>query len=117
MEKKSILLDISIDFSTKIPKLVKKLKENRETIISNQIGRSATSIEANIHEAQYGNSKADFIAKLHIALKESNETKYWLILLEKSELIAKDEFAIISNECEKIKAMLIKSLKTAKSSL
>jgi len=111
---KSILLDISIDFATKIISLVKCLRENKETIISNQIGRSATSIGANIHEAQYGNSKADFIAKLHIALKEANETKYWLILLSKTNYINEDEFKTLENECEKIKAMLIKSLNTAK---
>ena len=68
--KENILLNLSIDFSVKVIALVKRLRENKETIISNQIGRSATSIGANIHEAQYGNSKADFIAKFHIALKD-----------------------------------------------
>ena len=114
MKKENILLDLSIEFSTKIIKLVKKLKENRESIISNQVGRSGTSIGANIHEAQYGNSKADFIAKLHIALKEANETKYWLILLNKSSYIDDNEYQALENDCEKIKAMLIKSINTAK---
>jgi len=112
--KESVLLNISIDFSKDIISLVKKLKENKENIISNQIGRSGTSIGANIHEAQYGNSKADFISKLHIALKEANETKYWLILLNKSNYINNDEYEILANDCEKIKAMLIKSINTAK---
>jgi len=115
MKKENVLLDISIEFSTRIIELVKKLKENRENIISNQIGRSGTSIGANIHEAQYGNSKADFISKLHIALKETNETKYWLILLSKSNYISDTEYKILENDCEKIKAMLIKSINTAKS--
>ncbi|MCL2484192.1 MAG: four helix bundle protein [Firmicutes bacterium] len=112
--KESILLKASIEFSTKIINLVRKLKENKENIISNQIGRSGTSIGANIHEAQYGNSKADFISKLHIALKEANETKYWLVLLRNSNYITESEYKILENDCEKIKAMLIKSLNTAK---
>ena len=112
--KENVLLDISIEFSTKIILLVKKLKENKESIISNQIGRSGTSIGANIHEAQYGNSKADFISKFHIALKEANETKYWLILLHKSNYITNVELKALENDCEKIKAMLVKSINTAK---
>lgn len=71
----------SIDFAVAIIDLVKQLKSQHESIISNQIGRSGTSIGANIHEAQYAHSKADFISKLQIALKESNETSYWLELL------------------------------------
>ena len=64
----------SMDFAISIVNLVKNLKEKRESIISNQIGRSGTSIGANIREAQYAHSKADFISKLQIALKEPNET-------------------------------------------
>ena len=112
--KENILLDISIEFSVKIIDLARCLKEQRETIISNQIGRSGTSIGANIHEAQFGNSKPDFISKLHIALKEANETKYWLTLLHKTNYISDMDFASLGNDCEKIKAMLIKSLNTAK---
>jgi len=112
--KESVLLNLSIEFATKILSLVKFLRENKETIISKQIGRSATSIGANIHEAQYGNSKADFIAKFHIALKEANETKYWLVLLNQTGHLPKEEFEKIADECEKIKAMLIKSLNTLK---
>ena len=72
----------SMDFAVSVIDLVKMLKEKRETVISNQIGRSGTSIGANIREAQYAHGKADFIAKLQIALlKEANETGYWLELL------------------------------------
>ena len=74
----------SMDFAVSIINLVKYLKEKRESIISNQIGRSGTSIGANIREAQYAHGKADFIAKLQIALKEANETGYWLELLFKT---------------------------------
>ena len=66
----------SMDFAVQIINLVKELKSKRESIISNQIGRSGTSIGANIREAQYAHGTADFIAKLQIALKESNETGY-----------------------------------------
>ena len=74
----------SMDFAVSIINLVKALKEQHESIISNQIGRSGTSIGANIREAQYAHGKADFIAKLQIALKEANETGYWLELLFKT---------------------------------
>ena len=83
--KENILIDKSIDFAARIIKLRKFLEEKqKEHIISKQIVRSGTSIGANINEAQYGNSKADFIAKLHISLKETAETEYWLRLLNKS---------------------------------
>ena len=68
----------SMDFAVSIIELVKSLKFKRESIISNQIGRSGTSIGANIRESHYAHSKADFIAKLQIALKEANETGYWI---------------------------------------
>ena len=64
--------------------LVKFLKSRHETIISNQIGRAGTSIGTNIHEAQYAHGKADFVSKLQIALKEANETSYWLLLLSET---------------------------------
>lgn len=79
----------SMDFAVSIINLTKSLKEKKESTISNQICRSGTSIGANIHEAQYAHSKADFIAKLQIALKEENETGYWLELLYKTDYITK----------------------------
>ena len=77
----------SMDFAVKIINLVKDLKSKHETVISNQIGRSGTSIGANIREAQYAHGKPDFIAKLQIALKEANETGYWLELLYKTDYL------------------------------
>ena len=68
----------SMDFAVQIINLVKDLKSKHEEVISNQIGRSGTSIGANIREAQYAHGKPDFISKLQIALKEANETGYWL---------------------------------------
>ena len=82
----------SMDFAVSIINLVKKLKSEKESIISNQIGRSGTSIGANIREAQYAHGRADFIAKLQIALKESNETGYWLELLHRTNYLAENEF-------------------------
>ncbi len=74
----SKLKEISMEFSVDIIELVKYLKSNKEAIISNQIGRSGTSIGANIHEAQYAQDRKDFVSKLEIALKEASETGYWL---------------------------------------
>ena len=79
----SKLHTLSIDFAVQILNLVKFLKSQHETIVSNQIGRAGTSIGANIHEAQYAHGKPDFIAKLQIA-QEANETSYWLELLLKT---------------------------------
>ena len=79
IEKQNKLVDLSVDFTVEILNLVKFLKNQHETIISNQIGRAGTSIGANIHEAQYAHGKPDFTAKLQIALKEANETSYWLL--------------------------------------
>lgn len=104
----------SIDFAVSIIRLVKSLKEKRESIISNQIGRSGTSIGANIHEAQYAHSKADFVAKLQIALKEANETGYWLELLYKTDYINEAEYKSLSSACSSIRIMLISSIKTIK---
>ncbi len=104
----------SMDFAVSIIHLVKTLKEKRESIISNQIGRSGTSIGANIREAQYAHSKADFISKLHIALKEANETGYWLELLFKTDYISETEYNYLNSVCTSIRVMLISSIKTAK---
>ena len=82
MQKDNPLLDKSLLFAARIVKLNKYLtKEKKETVIAKQIIRSATSIGANANEAIYGQSKADFIAKLQISLKETAETEYWLRLL------------------------------------
>lgn len=104
----------SMDFAVSIINLVKSLKERRESIISNQIGRSGTSIGANIREAQYAHSKADFVAKLQIALKEANETGYWLELLFRTQYISEEEYRTLDSACASIRVMLIASINTAK---
>ncbi|MBO5870166.1 MAG: four helix bundle protein [Clostridia bacterium] len=103
-----------MDFAVSIIGLVKFLKENKEHIISNQIGRSGTSIGANIREAQYAHGKADFISKLQIALKEANETGYWLELLFKTNYISAEEYKSLDSACTSIRVMLISSINTAK---
>ena len=105
----------SMDFAVSIISLVKALKEKRESIISNQIGKSGTSIGANIREAQYAHSKADFVAKLQIALKEANETGYWLELLFRTNYISEEEYKMLDSACTSIRVMLIASINTAKS--
>lgn len=108
------LLPKSMDFAVSIIHLVNHLKSQRESIISNQIGRSGTSIGANIREAQYANSRADFISKLQIALKEANETGYWLELLFRTNYISEAEYQSLDSACTRICVMLIASLNTAK---
>ena len=99
----------SMDFAVSIINLVKYLKEKRESIISNQIGRSGTSIGANIHEAQYAQSKKDFVAKLEIALKESNETSYWLKLMYETKRIDTATYQYAEKLCGNIRRLLIAS--------
>jgi len=111
----SILIQKSLKFSAKIIKLQQYLiKEKKESIISKQVIRSATSIGANINEANYGSSKADFIAKMHIALKECAETEYWIRLLTESKYITDEIFNNLINDCLSIKKMLVATLNTAK---
>ena len=104
----------SLDFAVEIINLVKSLKSKHESVISNQIGRSGTSIGANIHEAQYAHGRADFIAKFQIALKEANETGYWLELLYKTGYLSNEEYKSLDFECASIRVMLISSINTAK---
>ena len=106
--------ELSMDYSVDIINLVKYLKSNHETIIANQIGRSGTSIGANIHEAQYAQGKKDFISKLEIALKEASETGYWLELLHRTNYINDQQYKILSDKCTTIREMLISSCRTAK---
>lgn len=112
--KENKLADLSMDFSVQIINLVKELKIKHESIISNQIGRAATSIGANIYEANYAQGKKDFISKLEIALKEASETGYWIELLYRTGYIDDDTFKKLNEQCTSIRVMLIASCKTAK---
>ncbi len=111
----SILTEKTIDFAAKILHLQRYLgKEKKEYIISKQIVRSATSIGANVNEANYGQSRADFISKLHIALKETAETEYWLKLLVKADFLKEEKGRELLADCVEIKRVLISSINTAK---
>ena len=112
--KENKLAELSMEFAVDIINLVRRLKENREAIISNQIGRSGTSIGANIHEAQYAQGKKDFISKLEIALKEASETGYWLELLHRTNYIDEQLYKSLSAKCTSLHVMLIASCRTAK---
>ncbi len=112
--KENKLAELSMEFSVDIINLVKYLKSNHESIISNQIGRSGTSIGANIHEAQYAQGKKDFISKLEIALKEASETGYWLELLRRTNYIDEQSYKSLSAKCTSLRVMLIASCRTAK---
>lgn len=110
----SPLLDKSLDFATQIVLFYEEFsKSKKDTTIAKQLLRSATSVGANINEAIYGNSKADFISKLHISLKETGESIYWLKLLKNTKL-ANYDFDCLLSLAEEIKRMLIASLNTAK---
>lgn len=105
------LADLSMDFSIDILEILDRVTGHSS--LKNQLERSATSIGANIREAKYAHSKADFIAKLQIALKECYETEYWLELFEKAN-ITNDDLKKIKHDCGAIRKMLIASINTAK---
>ena len=112
--KEDKLGDLSMELSVEVLKLTKELRSKHETVISNQIGRSATSICANIAESKYAHSRADFIAKLEIALKETNETSKWLEMLWKSDYIDEERYKALGRKCSTIRFLLVKSITTAK---
>ena len=106
------LADLSTDFAVKILKLTGGMKDHYS--LANQLERSATSIGANIREAKYAHSKADFTAKLQIALKECYETEYWLELMQKAELLPEEVAKTYLHDCGSIRRMLIASVNTVK---
>ena len=116
--KENILVDITKKFAIEIINLCKIIKEERgEKILVGQLLRSATSIGANLHEGNYASSKADFINKLQIALKECFETDYWLELYKETKYITFDEYKKMHEDCSKIRTILTASIKTAKQNL
>ena len=108
----SKLRDLSTDFAVKVIKMCDGIKGHYSLV--SQLERSATSIGANIHEANYAASKADFINKFHIALKECGETEYWIEMLVGSNAISEQIAKELLQECGVIRRMLVKSITTAK---
>ena len=108
----SKLRTLTIDFAVKVIQVCGEIKGHSSLV--NQLERSATSIGANIHEANYAHGKADFIAKFQIALKECYETEYWIELFVKSELMNREVAKELYHQCGTIRRMLISSINTAK---
>ena len=114
--KESALHIKSLDFASSIVLFYEKfLTLKKDNTIAKQLLRAATSIGANINEASFGNSKADFISKLHIALKECGESLYWLELIKRVYVLDVEiDIDLLIKECNEIKALLISSINTAK---
>ena len=111
VEQKSFL------FSVRVVKLARYLQEEkREYILSKQLIRAGTSIGANIVESQQAQSRADFISKLSIALKEASETDYWLRLLNATDYLSESEFSSIIADCKELEKILTSIIKTTRSS-
>ena len=110
------ILELSFDFSLEIIKLYQKLVDNKEFVLSKQLLRSATSIGANVEEANAAQTKKDFILKMSIASKEARETKYWLKLLDKSKLVEID-YSCYLQSIEHIINILTKIVKSSQESL
>ena len=108
------LVDLSFDFAKCIVNLVDNIKTPKSYYMIDQLARAGTSVGANIHEAQYAHSRADFIAKMEIALKEANETSYWLKLLVDTGRITEADYMYTEKLCGNIRRLLIASCSTAK---
>ncbi len=111
----SVLRTKSKEFAKDIVFLCRTLKQNGvEGALINQLLRCGTSIGANIHEAQYAQGTKDFISKFEIALKECNESEYWLELLYETNSVAENDFKYFQSKCIELRRMLVSSVKTLK---
>ncbi len=108
------LLDLSFEFAVAIVNLIDGVTTPKSSYMTEQLARAGTSIGANIYEAQYAQSKKDFISKLEIALKESNETNYWLKLMYETKRIDATTYKYTEKLCGNIRRLLIASCKTSK---
>ena len=111
-EAKNQLREESIDFAIAVSDVCDGIKGC--SVYVNQLLRCSSSIGANIHEAKYAQSRADFISKLEIALKESSETDYWLELLYRKQRLSAETYQTLKNKCGTIRRKLIASVTTAK---
>ena len=113
--KENLLVDLSKQFAVDIIKLYDEIRDTKKhTVLINQLLRCGTSIGANIHEGNYASSRADFINKFHIALKECYETEYWLDIMKDAGIISLERFSDLDAKCRKIRKLLSASIKTAK---
>lgn len=114
MEKKNVIKQKSFEFAKEIVYLYKVLADKREFVLSKQLLRSGTSIGANVRESEHAQSKADFIQKLSISLKEANETEYWLDLLYETNYLTNEEFLNVKNKNIEILKLLTSIINTSK---
>ena len=113
--KPNQLVILSKTFAVDTINLCEQIKERKKASgIVNQLLRSGTSIGANIHEANYAASKADFVNKLQIALKECYETDYWLDIFHTAEIVTDEEYKNLYAQCSKLRTLLVASINTAK---
>jgi len=113
--KENIIKNKSFAFSLRVIKLYKYLVEiKKDFVLSKQILRSGTAIGALIYESEHAESKADFIHKLSISLKEANETDYWLELLFQSDYISQIEYELIKRDIQELLKLLVSIIKTSK---
>jgi len=110
----SFLEKKSYAFALRIVQTVQSLQRQKEFVLSRQLLRSGTTIGALIAESQFAQSKADFASKLQIALKEANETRYWIRLLRDSSYLTEEEADALIRENEELISILVKSIKTSK---
>ena len=116
-QNENIVQQKSYEFALRVVRLHTYLNnEKKEYIISNQLFRAGTSIGANLAEAKYAQSRADFISKCHIALKESSESSYWISLLHDSDILSDTEYDSISQDLNELLALLTSIVKTSKKS-
>ncbi|MCI5227698.1 MAG: four helix bundle protein [Candidatus Electrothrix sp. AX2] len=111
---KGPIYDKSFSFALRIVRLSKFLQGKKEFVLSKQVLRSGTAIGAMVREAEHAESKADFIHKMAIALKEANETLYWLELLHQAQFIKTSDFQSIHHDSEELLKLLIAIVKTSK---
>ena len=118
MTQDNILIDKSIDFAIRMTNCYKYLMEEKnEYIMSKQMFRNGTSIGANIHEGVQAQSKADFVSKLGIALKEASETSYWLVILNKANYLDEKLYLSLKEDLDSMIRILVASLKTSKKNM
>jgi len=118
MEKENLLVDLSKTFAVNSIRVYEIMKTNgRALVILNQFLRSATSIGANVHEGNYASSKADFVNKFQIALKECYETEYWLDVFRASGILEEAAYKELYDACKKLRRLLTTSIRTAKSNM
>ena len=113
--RENVILEKSMDFAVRVVKLYKYLcSEKKEFVLSKQLLRSGTSVGANVHEGIEGQSKADFISKMSIALKEISETGYWIELLYRTEYLTDEQYKSINADCKEIAKILTSIVKNSK---